>query len=245
MIRPVLLLLSLLAIAPASHAGTPQISVGPLFDYLPANSSHLLKRIRNTGEGTAYVRVEVSQMQFNDDGKPVEVPVDTAALARNADGAEGLIASPGRLIIAANGQQATRLVYRGARDEERYFRLRFIPVVPTTDEFSLSEAQAQEAAGLSSAIHVFTGYGTILFVPPANPRYDTRIEGNIVHNQGNATLVLDNLRYCEQASPDSCTPGVLAHVRPGNSYELNAGPARFARFDLLEGDAKRRVDARR
>lgn len=245
MIRPALLLLSMLAIAPASHAGTPQISVGPLFDYLPANSSHLLKRIRNTGEGTAYVRVEVSQMQFNEYGKSVEVPVDTAALARSADGAEGLIASPGRLIIAANGQQATRLVYRGSRDEERYFRLRFIPVVPTTDEFSLSEAQAQEAAGLNSAIHVFTGYGTILFVPPANPRYDTRIEGNIVHNQGNATVVLDNLRYCEQANPDTCTPGVLAHVRPGNSYQLNAGPARFARFDLLEGDAKRRVDARR
>ncbi|HFF3761906.1 CS1 fimbrial subunit B flags: Precursor [Stenotrophomonas forensis] len=241
----IVLLLASLAAAASSQAGTPQINVGPLFDYLPATSSHLLKRVRNTGDVTAYVRVEVTQIHFDAEGKPSEAPVDTAALVRNAGNAQGLIASPGRLIIAANGQQATRLVYRGLRDEEHYYRLRFIPVVPTADEFSLSEVQLQEASGLASAIHVFTGYGTILFVAPSVPRHDTRLEGNIVHNHGNTTVVLDNLRYCEQDRADDCSPGILAHVRPGQRYTLKSGPTRFARYDLLEGEARRSVDTRR
>lgn len=241
----IILLLALLAGAASSRAATPQINVGPLFDYLPATSSHLLKRIRNTGDGTAYVRVEVTRITFAADGTSSESPVDTAALARNADAAQGLIASPGRLIIAANGQQATRLVHRGARDQERYYRLRFIPVIPTVDEFSLSPAEAEQAVGLASSIQVFTGYGTILFVAPHSPRYDTQLQDNTVHNHGNATVVLDNLRYCEQAEPDRCTPGVLVHVRPGQKYALKVGPAQFARYDLREGDAQRKGDSRR
>lgn len=241
----IILLLTLLAAAASSHAVTPQINVGPLFDYLPANSSHLLKRIRNTGDVTAYVRVEVTQIHFDAEGKASESPVNTTALVRNEGTAQGLIASPGRLIIAANGQQATRLVYRGTRDEEHYYRLRFIPVVPRADEFSLNEAQVEEASGLASAIHVFTGYGTILFVAPTAPRYDTRFEGGIVHNQGNATVVLDNLRYCEQDRVDECSAGILAHVRPGQHYALKAGPTQFARYELLEGEAKRSMDSRR
>src|SRR5688572_18753378 len=111
------LLLSTLCLPAA--AATPQISVGPLFDYLEPTHSNLLKRIRNTGDATAYVRVEVTQMHFDAEGQASETPVDGAALVRNAPGAHGVIASPSRLIIAGNGQQATRLVYRGARDQER------------------------------------------------------------------------------------------------------------------------------
>jgi len=237
------ILLALLA--GSAHTKTPQINVGVLFDYLQPTHSNLLKRIRNTGDATAYVRVEVTQMHFDADGKASETPVDTTALVRNTPDAQGVIASPSRLIIAGNGQQATRLVYRGARDEERYYRLRFIPVAPTAEDFSLSEDQAREAAELTSAIRVFTGYGTIFFVAPENPRYDTLIEQQQVRNRGNATVVLDNLRQCERDRPDTCTPGIIAHVRPGNSYALQAAEHQFLRFELREGDSQRSIDSRR
>lgn len=240
-----LLLLLLALFASSAQATTPQINVGLLFDHLAPAHSNLLKRIRNTGDVTAYVRVEVTQMHFDADGKVVETPVDTVALVRNAPGAHGVIASPSRLIIAANGQQATRLVYRGDRDEERYYRLRFIPVVPSAEEFSLSDAQVQEITGLTSAVRVFTGYGTVLFVAPRNTRYDTRVQDGHVHNGGNATVVLDNLRYCERSSPDACTPGIIVHVRPGRTYALQADDSRFARYDLREGDDHRSIDSRR
>lgn len=235
----------LLAVAFSSHASPPQINVGPLFDYLQPGSSTLLKRIRNTGSATAYVRVEVTRMQFDGDGKASELPVDTSALARNDSHAQGIIASPSRLIIAADSQQATRLVYRGARDEEHYYRLRFIPVAPSAAEFSLSEAQAAEAVALTSAIQVFTGFGTILFVAPANAHYDTRIDTPHIQNHGNATVVLDNLRQCERAHPVSCTPGVIVHIRPGRTHLLDTPDTHFQRYELREGDARRSVDSRR
>ncbi len=241
-----LLSLSLLVILSGSaQASTPQINVGVLFDYLQPSHSNLLKRIRNTGDATAYVRVEVTQMHFDADGKARETRVDTSALVRNVPDAQGVIASPSRLIIAGNGQQATRLVYRGARDEERYYRLRFVPVAPNAAEFALSEEQAREAAELTSAIRVFTGYGTIFFVAPENPRYDTLVEPQQVRNRGNATVVLDNLRQCERDRPDTCTPGIIAHVRPGNSYALQAAENQFLRFELREGDSQRSIDSRR
>ncbi|MGE6334594.1 CS1 fimbrial subunit B flags: Precursor [Stenotrophomonas sp. NPDC077659] len=241
----ILLMLMLWGAAFNGFAGQPQINVGPLFDYLPAGSGNLLKRIRNTGDGTAYVRVEVTRMQFDAQGQSAEVPVDATAIARNAAGAQGVIASPSRLIIAANGQQATRLVYRGARDQEQYYRLRFVPVAPTAEEFSLSEEEARAVTGVQSAIQVFTGFGTILFISPDNPQYDTRIDGDALHNQGNATIVLDNLRYCERANPDSCSAGILVHIRPGRSHALDMSPTQFSRYDLREGDARRSIDTRR
>lgn len=241
----ILLMLMLWAAASNSFAGQPQINVGTLFDYLPASSGNVLKRIRNTGDGTAYVRVEVTRLQFDAEGKSAEVPVEATAIARNAAGAQGVIASPSRLIIAANGQQATRLVYRGARDQEQYYRLRFVPVAPTAEEFSLSEEEARAAVGVQSAIQVFTGFGTILFISPDNPHYDTRIDGDALHNHGNATIVLDNLRYCDRANPDNCTAGILVHIRPGRSHALEVSPTRFARYDLREGEASRNIDTRR
>ncbi|WP_025876631.1 hypothetical protein [Stenotrophomonas indicatrix] len=237
--------LLLCALAFPSHASAPQINVGVLFDYLQPGSSNLLKRIRNTGAGTAYVRVEVAEIVFDADDKPVEVPVDAPSLVRNAPGAHGVIASPSRLIIAGNGQQATRLVYRGLRDEERYYRLRFVPVAPSAEEFSLSEEQAQEAAELSSAIRVFTGFGTVLFIAPQHPRYDTRIESGQIHNHGNATIVLENLRQCERAKVDACTPGIIVHVRPGRSHVLASDDTHFIRYDLKEGERQRSIDSRR
>lgn len=239
------LFLALLAAAVSAAASPPSINVGPLFDYLQPANSNLLKRIRNTGEGTAYVRVEVTRMQFDAAGKATESPVDTTSLARNVAGAQGVIASPSRLIIAANGQQATRLVHRGNRNEEQYYRLRFIPVAPTAEEFSLTEEQARAAMEVTSSIQVFTGFGTILFVAPDNVRYDTRIEGNRIQNDGNATIVLDNMRQCDRAAPDVCDAGVLVHVRPGRSHVLAENPARFHRFELMEGGSRRSIDSRR
>lgn len=233
------------ALAFPSYAGSPQINVGALFDYLQPGHSHLLKRIRNTGDATAYVRVEVAEIAFDADGKSSEVPVDNAALVRSVAEAHGVIASPSRLIIAGNGQQATRLVYRGTRDHERYYRLRFVPVAPGTEEFPLSQEQAEQAAEVASAIRVFTGFGTVLFVAPEHSRYDTRLESGQVHNHGNATIVLDNLRQCERANPDSCSPGIIVHVRPGRSHELERADTHFVRYDLREGERQRSIDTRR
>jgi|EndMetStandDraft_8_1072994.scaffolds.fasta_scaffold70910_2 hypothetical protein len=243
--RRSLLTLALLASASA-HAAAPQINVGALFDYMEPGKSQLLKRVRNSGDATAYVRVEITRMHYDAAGNVTETPVDAAALARSASGVNGLIASPARMIIPANnGQQATRLVYRGARDSEQYYRVRYVPVVPDEGEFSLDEQQAaQYKEGVQAGVNVFTGYGTVVFVPPGNAHFDTRIEGQQITNHGNATIVLDNLKQCLRAKPDECSGGIKVHVFPGKSHTLAQDADHYSRYELREGTASRTVDTR-
>lgn len=245
--RRYLIAVLLLGSSAASHAGTPQINVGSLFDYMEAGKSQLLKRVRNSGDATAYVRVEITRMHYAADGKVTESPVDAAALARSETGHSGLLASPSRLIIAANqGQQTTRLVFRGERAHEQYYRVRYVPVVPDAGEFSLDAEQSEQYRdGVSAGVNVFTGYGTVVFVPPTNAYYQTRIDGNQVSNGGNATVVLDALKQCLIAKPDDCSSSAKVHIRPGQSYTLPQDPQRFVRYDLKEGTTIRAVDSRR
>jgi len=245
--RRTLIALALTSLAATSHAASPQINVGPMFEYMPAGSSQYLKRVRNSGDATAYVRVEITRMNFDSAGKISETPVDAAALARNQTDASGLIASPSRMIIPANnGMQATRLIFRGQRDSEQYYRVRYVPVVPESGEFSLDEQQSEDyKRGMSAGVNVFTGFGTVVFVPPSNARYETRVEGGQVSNHGNATVVLDNVKTCQLAKPDQCVKGNKVHLRPGQSSALPADAAVYNRFDVIEGGNKRSVDSRR
>ena len=154
-----------------AHAG-PQINVGVVYDYLEGERSSYLKRVFNGGTSTAFVKVNVLEIVYNEDGTSKEVPVgsqvDDKGVTTNRD---GLMASPARLIVPVNGRQGTRLLYMGARDKERYFRLRFIPVVPEKDDnFGISsEEQAEYKDDLAAGINVMTGYGTVFFVRPRTP----------------------------------------------------------------------------
>ncbi|MDR2957929.1 MAG: CS1 fimbrial subunit B flags: Precursor [Stenotrophomonas sp.] len=244
--RTALVALSLLLLVSTADAAQPQISVGTLFDYMEPGRSQLLKRVRNSGDATAYVRVEITRMHFDGQGGVTETPVDAAALARNEGGASGLIASPSRMIIpAGNGQQATRLVFRGERAQEQYYRVRYVPVVPDAGEFSLDAKQTESyQQGVQAGVNVFTGYGTVVFVPPAATRYDTQLQGPRVSNAGNATVVLDNLRQCNRARPDECSGGVKVHVFPGRQHTLAEEDGFYSRFDLLEGAQRRTIDTR-
>ncbi|WP_295520579.1 CS1 fimbrial subunit B flags: Precursor [uncultured Stenotrophomonas sp.] len=244
--RGAFVVLSLALCAPFAEAAQPQISVGTLFDYMEPGRSQLLKRVRNSGDATAYVRVEITRMHFDDTGSVTETPVDAAALARSDAGASGLIASPSRLIIpAGNGQQATRLVYRGERAQEQYYRVRYVPVIPDAGEFSLDAKQAENyQQGVQAGVNVFTGYGTVVFVPPADARYATEVQGLRISNAGNATVVLDNLRLCNRARPDECGGGVKVHVFPGQQHILNEQSGFYSRFELLEGTHRRTIDTR-
>jgi hypothetical protein len=124
--KRLLLLMGLSVVSLVTSAG-PQINVGTVYDYLDGDKSTYLKRVFNSGDSTAFVKVNILEIIYGPDGTPQEVPVKTQADASSRD---GLMASPARLIVPAKGMQGTRLLLMGNRDIERYFRVRFIPVVP-------------------------------------------------------------------------------------------------------------------
>lgn len=243
---PSLVIFGVLSIS--AHAATPSINVGSLYEYIDSNKSNVLKRVRSTGDATAFVRVNVTEMIYDAEGKSTEVPVTTEHLGRQAAVAgNSLVASPARLIVPAKGQHATRLLYQGDRDKERYYRVRFVPVVPEKGDadFALNDAEAtQYQSELSAGIQVLTGYGIVVIVRPREARYDTQVQeesdGFTVRNQGNTTVAIDNLVDCE-AGEKNCTAPRKIHVLPGLSQRFEKAAGHRYRFDLVERDKPKKM----
>lgn len=236
------LLLGLLSVFCLTAQAGPQINVGTVYDYLEADKSTYLKRVFNSGDATAFVKINVLEIVYDDAGTPKEIAVENAA-----DGASrnGLMASPARLIVPAQGMQGTRLLYMGERDRERYFRVRFVPVVPEKeDDFVVTGEEREDyKKSLSAGVNVMTGFGTIFFVRPREARYATAInetEGRYeLRNNGNTVVIVDEFKSCSLSKESDCGATTKHHVLAGKSFAFNKEKGREYRFFLIEGSDKK------
>lgn len=231
-----------LLLLPVLAQASPEVSIGSLYDYLDGNRSTSLKRVRNGGDSTAFVKVSVAEVVYGADGKHREIPMDGLPAEQRP-----LVASPARLIVPAQGMQSVRLLYRGERERERYFRLRFIPVLPeVNDGFSVTakEADAYQHE-LKAGLNILAGYGSMMFVRPADTRYQTDVKQDAMRlsvvNRGNATVVLDHVNDCT-TDGKQCEPATKHHLLPGSQRQFDKRPGRVYRFELIEGDARRKVE---
>ncbi|MDI3356609.1 molecular chaperone [Pseudomonas sp. UYIF39] len=224
-----------------ANAG-PQINVGTVYDYLDADKSTYLKRVFNSGDATAFVKVNVLEIVYDADGAPKEIPVEAAV-----DGASrnGLMASPARLIVPAQGMQGTRLLYMGERDRERYFRVRFLPVVPENeDEFAVSSEEREDyKKNLSAGVNVMTGFGTVFFVRPKDARFETAINDTAsryeLKNNGNTVVIVDEFKSCSLSNESDCGATTKHHVMAGKAFGFDKEKGREYRFNLIEGNSKK------
>jgi hypothetical protein len=239
--KRLLTLLALSGFTLGVQAG-PNINVGTVYDYLDADKSTYLKRVFNSGDSTAFVKVNILEIIYDAEGTPLEVPVKNQA---DASGRDGLIASPARLIVPSSGMQGVRLLHMGNRDTERYFRVRFVPVVPEKeDEFAVSGDDREEyKKSLSAGVNVMTGFGTVFFVRPSNARFDSVVEDSPeryrLRNNGNTVVVIDEFRNCALTSETDCEPTTKHHVRAGSSFEFEKKTGREYRFTLVEAGNKK------
>ncbi|KAB0485165.1 P pilus assembly protein, chaperone PapD [Pseudomonas reinekei] len=240
-------LLALFGFSLFSHASlaAPQINVGVVHDYLDGDKSSYLKRIFNGGDSTAFVKINILEIIYDADGNAREVP-----LVNQADGTsrDGLMASPARLIVPANGLQGSRLLYLGARAKERYFRVRYVPVVPEKeDEFALSAEERDDyKKSLSAGVNVLAGYGTVFFVRPKETRFDSVSENEAeqyrIRNNGNSVVVIDELKNCSIKNPQECLPTTKHHILPGRTFQFEKQSGRHYRFTLIEGSKSQKLD---
>ena len=239
--KSLLALFGFLLVAQMAHAG-PSINIGTVYDYLDGDKSTFLKRVFNGGDSTAFVKVNILEILYDADGKSQEVPLKSSADGSTRD---GLMASPARLIVPANGMQGTRLLHMGARDTERYFRVRFVPVVPEKeDDFAVSSEERETyKENLSAGVNVMTGFGTVFFVRPKNSRFDSVIDDSAgvyrLRNNGNTVVVIDEFRNCSLKNETECEPTTKHHVLAGKSFEFEKNPGREYRFNLIEGAEKK------
>jgi hypothetical protein len=230
-----------------SHAvlAGPQINVGVVYDYLDGDKSTYLKRVFNGGDSTAFVKINILEIVYDADGTAREIP-----LQNQTDGAsrDGLMASPARLIVPANGMQGSRLLYMGEREKERYFRVRFVPVVPEKeDEFAVSAEEREDyKKGLSAGVNVLAGYGTVFFVRPKETRFDSVINDGPgkyeVRNNGNSVVVIDEFKDCSIKSENDCQPTTKHHILAGRTFQFEKQTGREYRFTMIEGASTKKLE---
>ncbi|MGV8888683.1 MAG: molecular chaperone [Pseudomonas sp.] len=237
-------LLGAISLFCSSVQAGPQINVGTVYDYLDADKSTYLKRVFNSGDATAFVKINVLEIIYDADGTTREVPVETAA-----DGASrnGVMASPARLIVPAQGMQGSRLLYMGERNRERYFRVRFVPVVPEKeDDFvGTQEERDDYKKSLSAGVNLMTGFGTIFFVRPKDARFATAVNETDsryeLRNNGNTVVIVDEFKSCSVTKETDCGPTTKHHVLAGKTFAFDKEKGREYRFALIEGDAKKNL----
>ncbi|MCX2899466.1 molecular chaperone [Pseudomonas mandelii] len=229
-----------------AYAG-PSINIGTVYDYLDGEKSTYLKRVFNGGDSTAFVKVNILEILYEADGTAREVPVQSQA---DGNARDGLMASPARLIVPANGMQGTRLLYMGERDRERYFRVRFVPVVPEKeDEFAVSSEEREGyKKELSAGVTVLAGYGAVFFVRPKDARYDSVIENEPGHyrirNNGNTVVVIDEFKDCSIKSEQDCQPTTKHHILAGRTFQFEKQGGRQYNFRLVEGEGSKILDVK-
>lgn len=244
--KRVLLLCLLCVSAQLAHAG-PNINIGTVYDYMDGDKSTFLKRVFNGGDSTAFVKVNILEILYAADGTSREVPVKAAD---NGNSRDGLMASPARLIVPANAMQGTRLLFMGERDRERYFRVRFIPVVPEKeDEFAVSiEEREAYKKQLSAGVTVLAGYGAVFFVRPKNSLFNSVIEdqaGNYrINNNGNTVVVIDEFRDCSARNENECQPVTKSHILEGRSFSFEKQAGRQYSFNLVEGETSKKMNVK-
>ncbi|WP_166225543.1 molecular chaperone [Pseudomonas atagonensis] len=228
-------------------SAAPQIHVGVVYDYLDADKSTYLKRVFNGGESTAFIKINILEILYDADGKATEVPLKAQEGATVRD---GLMASPARLIVPANGMQGSRLLYMGARDKERYFRVRFVPVVPEKeDEFAVTaEERDTYKASLAAGVTVLAGYGTVFFVRPKDTRFDSVIDDSAgqyqIRNNGNSVVVIDEFKDCSTSDEKSCQPTTKHHILAGRSFRFEKQAGREYAFTLIEGATTKKIQVK-
>ena len=226
------------ASAVASHA-TPSISIGDMHEFVESDARTLLKRVANTGTSTAFVRIELKEIVY-ENGEPVERDMAPISVTESAP-RPNLVASPARLIIPADSAQSTRLLALGPREIERYYRVRFLPVMPRKDgDFALTDDQQKKYAdSLSAGLTLLMGYGAIVIVRPSASIYKTVMidETNkyIVRNAGNTTITVQSLLDCNASGVD-CEPVEAPHrLLPNREWVHPKKPGRHYRANLVEG----------
>lgn len=225
---------------------SPSIGIGSMYDILTPEKQSLNKRIYNTGTSTAFVRVDLLEIYPQKNAKAKEVPVKDVSgnsLVKNR-----LIVTPLRMIIPPSGFQSVRMIWPGDRDVEKYYRVRFTPVMPETgDGFGLNkkEIEAWQKKALTAGLNVMTGYGTLIMIQPKKPKFNTQFNALsadyiTVKNQGNATIALEDIRHCKLANTD-CDSASREFILPGKTKNINKKKNFKTNFTLIEGENHKKL----
>ena len=215
----------------------PAIGIGSMYDLLMPGENNLVKKVYNSGDSTAFVKVDILEIRL--DGQGGEQELVTQKMDGDALNKNRLIATPQRMIIPPSEFQSIRLLWPGTREKERYYRVRFTPVVPDKkNDFGLTEGEiAEYKYSVKAGVNILTGYGSILYVMPDKPKFNTKVKDDTVSvnvmNSGNATIVIDGITYCDGKNKQ-CSSPTRSFVIPGRQFVIKKESGKNIKFRLHE-----------
>lgn len=215
----------------------PQIDVGEMYDYLEGDKISIAKHIFNSGGGGALVRVDLLEILYTVAGVPIEVPIK--------DPRRSLMVVPKQFFVAAGESRIIRLIFFGERNHERYFRVRFIPVIQEqASKFGAVESKYEVGEkALTANINLLVGYGAVFFVRPTNTVFNTLIneeaQNYAIVNEGNSVVIVDAFRDCPQGERTRCIPATKHHILPGKDFQFEKQLGHEYRFTLIEGGSEK------
>ncbi|EOZ1521575.1 hypothetical protein Q9Z39_004193 [Enterobacter hormaechei] len=221
---------------------SPAVGIGSMYDLLMPGENNLVKKVYNSGDSTAFVRVDILEIKLDGQGGEQElVPqkMDGDALNKNR-----LIATPQRMIIPPSEFQSVRLLWPGTRETERYYRVRFTPVMPDKkNDFGLTENEiAEYKSSIKAGVNILTGYGSILYVMPDKAEFNTAVNDDTasvkIMNSGNSTIVIDNIRHCSD-NKSQCSPPTRTFIIPGRNFVIKKQSGKKTFFRLHEAENKK------
>lgn len=221
---------------------SPALDVGGVSETMASAQSSLQKTVFNRGTSVAYVKVSVVEVLPEEKGER-ELPEQEASQVLASR--DGLVVSPAHLVVPPKGSASVRLIHLGARDQERYFRVRFVPVQPQQgDAFKLEQGEADAyRQSLSAGVRILAGFGVVTIVQPRAVRFDTVLEKrgaqHVLVNRGNSAVVLEDYEVC---GPKGCVNAGRRKVFPGHTRVFPVHAGEKHRFQLREGHARRQVE---
>ncbi len=179
--------------------------------------------VRNDGEQTLYVEVEVQRVPDPAKDSAARVPETDPRTA-------GLLASPRRLAIPPGERKRVRIVARAVpTSDDLVYRVAFVP--------KENEAKTTEAM----AFKVLIGYEVLVLVRPADARPELVVDrkGRKLHveNRGHSSLLVRQLEQCDPEDAKRCEelPGNRLYAGEVWDVELpHDWPVRMHRTYRLE-----------
>jgi len=195
--------ISLTLIASISSANISLDKIVIHFD----NASAPVNNVAVTNNSDAVIKVEAKVIETLNPGQTTESEIKTRELS----------VAPKIFELQPHETRITRVILRRKiNDQEKMYRIRFIPDTPST-------STEQQSGGMSVKIGIVVGMGVLILASPENPKPNlnfVRKDGKITFsNDGNITAQLQREPFCNQ-DKSLCVPLIGKRIYPHASWTM-------------------------
>ncbi|TQO88855.1 hypothetical protein [Vibrio cholerae] len=173
------------------------IRLDSLYQRLDNQQNYKDVRVYNDSKNLAFVSVSVVEV-MNPGAQEEQV--------KEPDFGNGPLISTKALMIPAESSRSVRVYYPEtiSRDADRFFRIRFTPVMPTK-EHGFTDSQLKSAKTVESNFKLSFAWGVLLSVVKKSPNLDYKVyldssKNLVFENTGDSLVTIKSVLLCSESN---------------------------------------------